>query len=132
MSILKIESNLNHNGTYHVKGDFMEADASSFEQLISEGVLSVVEGANTIEEAKAMVEEAMASAVATEEAQAPENTWEAKKDETPVVENTEVVPPTEPTAPVETTGDATVPVIPPVEGDGKTGDVVDPTINTNL
>lgn len=132
MSIIKIESNLRHNGTDHVKGDFMEADASSFEQLISEGVLSVVEGANTIEEARAMTEEAMASAVATEEAQQPENTWEAKKDEAPVVENTEVVPPTEPTAPVvETTGDTTAPVTAPIDG-ATGGDTIDPTIETNL
>lgn len=50
--ILHVQTNLNHNGTYYPKGSFIQSEEGEFVPLIEEGILKVVEGANTIEEAE--------------------------------------------------------------------------------
>jgi hypothetical protein len=100
MAYLKVLSNLNLGGTLHQAGTIIEDDVSAFLNLIEEKVLEVIEGAESLEDAKAIDAEKqaqVAKAEAEAEGQEPENTWGAKPDE-------DVTPPAEEVAPVEAPG----------------------------
>ncbi len=91
MSIFLVNSNLNHDNEVHEKGSFFDGELSVFQSLVDAGVLSVVDGASSIEDAKEIVEKNIEKASEPEVKQ-PEsqNTWGPKPDEpvvTPVEEN---------------------------------------------
>lgn len=82
--IIYVVSNLNHNGTQFAKGSFCEGDTDEFGTLFNDGVLEVVKGAKTIEQAqKIKADQASSEAEATVAAVEPENTWGPKKDPIP-------------------------------------------------
>ncbi len=79
--IYKILGNLKHDGIEFKAGSFTSAELPA--NLIDEGVIKVIEGATTEDEAAEIdaeeIREALENAPAEEVA--PPNTWEAKKDE---------------------------------------------------
>lgn len=84
--ILQVLSNLKHNGDTLRAGSFIEAELGEFGSLISDGVLKVIEGANTPEEAAEIVSQEQASRIEAGEAEekvAPQDTWAPTKE--PVV-----------------------------------------------
>lgn len=81
--IIQVLSDLKLNGVLVKAGDFFESEISAFADLIDQGVLRVIHGAQTVDEAVQKVkEEADAAIVSAEEqeAAAEQNTWGAKKD----------------------------------------------------
>ena len=81
--IFQVLSNLNHSGTRFEKGQFFEGNYSEFGNLVNDGVLRVVHGAESIEEAKEIVakESETAGPETSTEEKEPENTWGPKPDE---------------------------------------------------
>jgi len=79
--IYKVTSNIKHNGEDIKKGSFVEEFVGA-NTLAADGVLKLVEGATTLEEAVEIDAEEIAKAgESVEEEVAPQNTWEPKKDE---------------------------------------------------
>lgn len=117
---------MKHNGVEYATGSFIEAEVAQFEQLINDGVLRVVDGAKTIEQAMELAGKEVVNTV-EEVAEIVENqdTWGAKPDPVVTEEVKEPVAPV--SAPVEpVAGDApkveeTKPeeVVPPVIEDDK-------------
>ena len=79
--IYKVLSNLNHNGTSHAKGEYIDGEFAGSEALVLDGVLKLIEGATTIEEAKEIEAEASEQEAPAEEEVAPQDTWGPTKDE---------------------------------------------------
>ena len=89
MTIFQVLSNLNHNGHLYIKGAFFEAEESEFKALVTDGVLRVMEGANSMAHAVEIAadEVAQAAKIAEESALAqPENTWGPKPELPPAPE----------------------------------------------
>lgn len=82
MNILQVLSDLKHNGTLHKAGTFLEAEAGQFEDLVKQGILKVIEGAENVEEAAKIVlaDAQKTAAVAAEASKEAENTWGPKAD----------------------------------------------------
>lgn len=88
MTIFKVNSNLRRNGSDFKTGSIIEENIEDegIKILVTDGVLEVIEGADSIAKG-AEITEAEAQAKAQAEADAegvvekPKNTWEAKKDE---------------------------------------------------
>lgn len=97
MNIYKVLSNLKHNGVDYLKGTFFQSEPeSAFNVLVSDGVLRLMDGASTIEEAEKMDAEEMENAKQVEqekEATAGDNTWEPKKDDEVTAPENDVVTP---------------------------------------
>lgn len=95
MTIFHVQSNLKHDGTEYPTGSFIEGDAGTFNQLVNDGILVEVVGAETISEAKEIVEKDAeqkkeeAEILAEKE---PENTWGPKKAEESVPEEEKLQP----------------------------------------
>lgn len=84
MTIFLVKSNLKHDGEVFATGSFMEGDQGRFQSLVNDKVLEVVEGAETFDEAKAIVEKKNAEKVAEEQAaedNKPQDTWAPTKEE---------------------------------------------------
>lgn len=75
MSIFLVQSNLKHDGVNFAKGSFIQGDADQFDILVQDRVLKLVEGANTMDEAKEMVDIEKESEPAEEKAPQPKDTW---------------------------------------------------------
>ena len=88
-TIFQVLSNLNHSGTRYTKGQIFEGNLAEFGNLVTDGVLRVVNGAESIEEAKEIVAKEGETAVAesTTPEKEPENTWGPKPDEVPEVKD---------------------------------------------
>lgn len=80
MSIILVVSNLKHDGTDYKKGQFIDSEPSVFQGLINEGVLRVIDGAETVKEAEEILAEEVAAAGDEEVAAAPKDTWGAVPD----------------------------------------------------
>lgn len=82
--IYQVQSNVRHNGDSYVKGTLLSSD-ESFDQLVSDGLFKVIEGAETIEEAKKIVEEEKELESMENESGdvAQANTWEPQKESKP-------------------------------------------------
>lgn len=89
MAFIEVLSNLKHNGDNLVKGTVIEAEATQFGALFQEGVLRVIEGAESLAGAIAIaandakVKLELAQAALEQEAQ--DDTWAAKKEEAETV-----------------------------------------------
>ncbi len=83
--IIKVNSNVRHNGEDIPKGKVFEAEPGEFQGLINSGAMSVVDGATTVTEAETIVAEQEAVKPEAEEEKAPEtqNTWGAQPDKQP-------------------------------------------------
>ena len=127
MSIFQTISNLNFGGTLHNAGSFFEGELEQYEALVKDGVLRVIEGAESVEHAIKLAEEEIASAPTPEEVKAPENTWGPKPDPTDEeVKEPEVLATTDQKeAKVDTTAPGTV-------GQGDVAPAIDPTAGDNL
>lgn len=79
-----VKSNLRHNGTDYPKGSFLsvEEGATSFDSLVQDGVLELVEGAKTEAEAKEILAEKQGEVAPTEAAPVakPQDTWGPQPD----------------------------------------------------
>ena len=80
--IFLVLSNLKHDTETYEKGSFFAGELATFQSLVNENVLRVIEGASSIEEAKDIVAEAE---VETEESSEevtvePTNTWGPTKE----------------------------------------------------
>jgi len=109
MSIFKVLSSLNHNGTIHEKGSILnvEVNAGQFDSLVADGVLELVDGARTEDEAKEIIASKVAEndTVVAPEAVKPQDTWGPQPDKEAVLP-----PVATETAPVEATApEATIP-----------------------
>lgn len=83
-TFFKVVSNLKHNGENFPKDSFMEGELEQLGHLVKDGVLLVVEGAESVEDAKVLFEAGLPSEpVAEVPAVEGANTWEPRKD--PVV-----------------------------------------------
>ena len=83
-------SNLKFGDTIHKVGDFFEAEIAKYGYLAEQKILRIVNGAKTIEEAESIIAEEKKQQVDAEKQEsAPVNTWGAKPDVVPAVENTE-------------------------------------------
>lgn len=83
-TIFLVKSNIKHDGTEYKKGSFFEAEYDAFQDLVNDGVLRVVAGASSVEEAEAIIakeNEETGEQVAKEKEVQPENTWGPKTDE---------------------------------------------------
>ena len=91
-TIFLVKSNIKHDGTEYKKGSFFEAEYDAFQDLVNDGVLRVVAGASSVEEAEAIIakenEETGEQAIKEKEVQ-PENTWGPKADEPKAPEKVE-------------------------------------------
>lgn len=96
MSIFHVLSNLKHNGQVFEKGTLFAGEENQHQDLVKIGVLAVIDGAETVEEAKEII------GVNAEQAKAPEaeapkttpqDTWGAQPDTVPEA-------PKEPVAPI--------------------------------
>lgn len=72
-----VKSNVKHNSDWHPKGSIVMGELNEYGHLVTDGAFSIIEGAESIEDAKAIVE---AEKVAVEETQigdapAQPNTW---------------------------------------------------------
>jgi len=114
---IKVNSNLNHNGQTYQKGSVFEAEQGEFQQLINNGVLSVIDGAENITEAEQIASTPeVVEATQAEEVVTPNDTWGPQPD-VPVVEsqadggdtNTPEVVEVDGQQPVETTDSTTQP-----------------------
>lgn len=78
-------SNLNHNGETKKAGTIFEGESGQFTNLVSDGVLRVVEGASSLSHAAEIVaaEAVKPEAEPVEEAAKPQDTWGPRPD--PVV-----------------------------------------------
>ena len=82
MNIFQVISNISHNGNRLNVGDIFEAELAEFEHLVKSGALKIINGVESVEEAKAQVEPEKSET--SEKSEAPEdqqNTWGPKKDE---------------------------------------------------
>ena len=99
MTIFKVISNIKHNGTDFTKGSFIAEEFVGSQVLVNDGVLKVIEGAETIEEAKAIDAETQAIVESEEEVVEPKDTWAPEPDEpivaTGTIVNDEETPTTE-------------------------------------
>lgn len=86
MHFFQVRTKLQHNGEEYPVGRIFSGEQGEFSQLVADGVLRVIEGANTAAEAAAMADimdkKAAADAEAGQEVQ-PKNTWEAQPDRKP-------------------------------------------------
>lgn len=74
--ILYVLSNLKHNATQYTQGSFITGALSEFEALVKDGVLRVVEGATSEEEAaKIIADETEAAKEKGAAVVSPKNTW---------------------------------------------------------
>jgi hypothetical protein len=88
--IFQVLSNLKYGADSYTAGTFFSGGLEEFGYLVTEGVLKMIPGAKTIDEAQEIV--AKENEIAQEQAQkdasiAPENTWGPQPDE-PKVEDT--------------------------------------------
>lgn len=84
--ILQVMSDLKLNDVIHKTGDFIEAGVDELADLVDIGVLKVIDGAKSIDEAAQKVKEEADAKIEAEEQKADdvnENTWGAKKDVIP-------------------------------------------------
>jgi hypothetical protein len=110
-TILKVLSNLNHNGTHYTAGTFFKAERAQFEALIADGVIKACEDVETVAEAMEQDARELAHKAAVEageaDAEDAANTWGPKPETAPEApaETTEVseVQTTTETAPADTT-----------------------------
>lgn len=95
MAIFKVKSNLTHNGDRYEAGNLIEGDDAAFQPLVADGVLEVVEGAATAEEAKDIIaaqESEEAAKPAAEPEAKPADTWGAQPDPVTPAEGAETAP----------------------------------------
>lgn len=86
MTIFHVVSNLNYSGTIYKTGDFIENELAGFEDLVKDGVLRIVEGAETAAQAAQIIAaeaEAKLQNEASAEAKAPKDTWGPQPNKTP-------------------------------------------------
>lgn len=112
MAIFKTLSNLRTGSEMHETGTFFEGKIEEMGKLVEDGVLEVVKGATTVQEAMSQTED---KPEVVDETPAPQNTWGPQAGpETPV---------TEPALPDQTNGsgiETTQPStgdVPPVSGE---------------
>lgn len=110
----KVLSNLKHNGEDFKKDSIISGEMAQLEHLVKDGVLVVVEGAESLEDAKVLANTSITPEEAPEvPAAEPVNTWEAAKE--PVVA---VVPKDEKISPEVNFEDNKAPEVPGVVGTG--------------
>lgn len=79
--IYHVLSNIKHNGEEFKKGSFIEGALGEYTGLVEAGALAIVEGADTIEEAKEIVGKPAETPTATEAPKVEEqNTWGPRPD----------------------------------------------------
>jgi hypothetical protein len=86
MTILKVNSNLKHNGEEFPKGKIFEAEQSEFQALINSGVIGVVDGATTVAEGQEIVKQQATEPAKPEDdkpSESSQDTWGPTKE--PVV-----------------------------------------------
>lgn len=82
--IFLVKQNLKHNGTDYKIGQLVQDEFEAMPNLVNDGVLRIIEGAENIGEAESILEKEKEEAgdqESAEVAQQPENTWGPKKDE---------------------------------------------------
>lgn len=83
-TFFKVLSNLKHNGDEFKKDSVIEGEMEQLGHLVNDGVLLVVDGADSLEDAKELAKGDLSPVEAQEMPKnEPANTWEAKKE--PVV-----------------------------------------------
>lgn len=96
--------NLKHDGNVIKAGEVFEGELTTFQHLVTDGVLRVVEGATSLEHAAEIIQGEVAAGAAkaeSEKAAAPANTWGPAEDKpAEVAATTETT--TEETKPEET------------------------------
>jgi hypothetical protein len=111
-------SNLKHNGELYEAGSVIEGDLEAFGEFITAGVLRVVEGAESLEQAAELATKQVADALEkakAAEAAKPKDTWAPSEPEAPAadgetVAGTETAPEgTQTTETTETTTEAAKP-----------------------
>lgn len=129
--IFLVLSNLKHDGEVLEKGSVFQGAIETFQSLVDAGVVKVVEGAETLEQAAEMVKKEVDEVAAKAQAAvaaAPKDTW-APSAEKPVVAD-EAEKPAETTDTTEKPAETTETIVAPVVG---TGDAPPPADDaTNL
>lgn len=128
MSIFHVLNNVRHNGTSYEKGAFVDGDISEFGQLVSAGLLELVDAAS-VDEATVVValeSEKKAEETATVEAAKPANTWgpvrvepekPEDKQETPEIGSGDAEAPKTTDVPLPAPGEAGAGDLPPTGDD---------------
>lgn len=75
-NIVQILSNVKHNGTEYLRGQFVEV-SSELSDIIESGAAKLLRGVSTVEEAVALYSEEETEEIPVVQA---ENTWEAQPD----------------------------------------------------
>lgn len=79
--IFKVLSNLNHNGIAYTAGSFITGEGATFDSLVADKILKIVEGAESVEDAKILDSEPTAETTAEETVVAkPADTWGPQPD----------------------------------------------------
>ena len=82
MSIFQVTTNISHNGNQLKIGEIFEAELAEFEHLVKSGALKLIEKAESVMEAKDIIEADKAVAPEKMEVAVDEqNTWGPKKEE---------------------------------------------------
>lgn len=76
----KVLGNIKHNGATFDKGSVIEGELATFQPLLEDGVLAIIDGAETREEAEVLAGTPAVAPEVVEEVE-PENTWGPKPDE---------------------------------------------------
>lgn len=83
-TIFLVKQNLKHNGTDYKVGQLVQDEFEATPNLVNDGVLRVIEGAESIQEAEAILaeeKEKHGERASGEAELQPENTWGPRKDE---------------------------------------------------
>lgn len=82
MTIFKTLSNLNHDGHLYKAGDLFEGELETFSQLVNDGVLVAVEGAESIAEAEEVLNKVAEEETEVEEKEVQaQDTWAPEKND---------------------------------------------------